>query len=931
MKLYLNNYISYQTCISFNHSDICVNLLHKHFTSDESPRSIHFLQNISQKKDFNQNTGMKCILSTSTCGYVYSLSSPQSLLCEFEYTGECLMSAVNSLFLYAITPVGLEVWSVLGGSNGCLLRFHPFIGLKSVSATNNHVVLISKISSNENVSIAAYYNQQTDKTVLISDMRSVEKVNRNASPSKDSSRSGRLFPIFNARKKREDSSSSLPPVEDFSYNIYMLNAVELSDIYEDMLEHAMMFQKSDKSTYMKLLKESHSLLQSKYFELLSKEKKLERSIDVDTITLLKTKIELQNYTTLLKRSFGLQGDAYVAMENTDLAAYAYANSDKPMADIFNKLSVREESLLLFLEHILFDKENHWSLDNLSEDLGNQILTIYKQRIPHTLSTVILANSFPYSKNHALALLEEINLEYVKAQQLTLSRFEEHSIEKNDIYPQQNEQVLSWFEIMPKDAMVLALLHLQTGNEEKAVAIFKSVESHILVEFIVLNPSLLLPNATVEKYSKLAIVFRKYFPWCLVESINRLTASNSCPLSNNQVLDLLKEDNSQIFDHVETPLTSLLMQQTYLSTCLISSDLSNESMLKEIGIKLMQVFVEELVHITSLLKETNINGLVNETKKKVLELHSPTMTSSTQSPIVISDSGERLQPQTQNLFSYMENLNELRQYCSFLHYSLIPFRENLDWLRKFVNYEFNRNQTELSILSESKDILSEKYSEILNFLDELSIYESTLLSITENDPLFLLVHILQNAQGLICYFSQFLSTNRTEIFSQFVEVIQIHEGKFIGFDNLKLLCMMGSKQFKQAIERLLILLGHGKQEDDALDVLFGFIESRCSTLNDWKDVLDLIFSHLRGHEQANHDASHSVSPMFLYSLLDRILKLLAHSCTPDDFLPLIPRNGSMNFFYRYIQMCFSHFSLLTSPFNHNTTYLTSSTNSPFEIL
>ncbi|KAG2382644.1 hypothetical protein C9374_005224 [Naegleria lovaniensis] len=927
--------VDHPAFVNHNYIDICINLLHKHFTLDESPRSIHFLQNISQKKDFNQNTGMKCIISTSTCGYVYSLSSPQSLLCEFQYTDECLMSAVNSLFLYAITPVGLEVWSVLGGSNGCLLRFHPFIGLKSVSATNNHVVLISKISSNENFSIAAYYNQQTDKTVLVSDIRNVEKMNRNASPSKDATRSGRLFPIFNARKKREDSSSStLPSVEEFSYNIYMLNAVELSDIYEDMLEHAMMFEKSDKPSYMKLLKESHSLLQSKYFELLTKEKKLERSTDVDAITLLKTKIELQNYTTLLKRSFGLQGDAYVSMENTDLAAYAYANSDKPMADIFTKLSVREESLLLFLEHILFDKENHWSLDSLSEDLGNQILTIYKQRIPHTLSTVILANSFPYSKTHALSLLEEINLEYVKAQQLTLSRFEEHSIEKNDAYPQQGDQVLSWFEIMPKDAMVLALLHLQTGNEEKAVAIFKSVESHVLVEFVVLNPSLLAPNTTSEQYSKLAFVFRKHFPWCLVESITRLTASNSCPLRSNQVMDLLKGENLQLSENVETPLTSLFMQQIYLSTCLISNDPSNDSTLKEIALLLMLVFVQELTQITSLLKETNIKDLVNATKQKVLELHSPS--SSAQSPI--NDVTCDHMPSTKRLFSYMDNFNELRQYCSFIHYSLIPFRENLGWLREFVNYEFNRNHTQLNILSDSKDILSEKYAEIINILDEISISENTLFSITENDPLFLLVHTLQNAQGLICYFVQFVSTNRMEIFSQFIEIIQDHEGKFIGFDNLKLLCMMGSKQFKQAIERLLIILGQEKHQDHSLDVLFGFIESHCSSLSDWKDVLDLIFSHLKEYEQEklstlvdSVDASHSTAPTFLYALLDRILKLLARSCTPDDFLPLIPKNGSMKFFYRYIHLCFSNFSILSSPFNNHNNTFSSSTNSPFEIL
>lgn len=93
-------------------------------------------------------------------GYVYDLSTPK-LLSQFEFTGECIASEVNTLFLFALTPAGMEVWSVLGSTGGCLLRFHPFIGLKSISVADNHVTLLSKFSSNENVSIAAYYNKRT--------------------------------------------------------------------------------------------------------------------------------------------------------------------------------------------------------------------------------------------------------------------------------------------------------------------------------------------------------------------------------------------------------------------------------------------------------------------------------------------------------------------------------------------------------------------------------------------------------------------------------------------------------------------------------------------------------------------------------------------------------------------------------------------------
>lgn len=139
----------------------CTNVLHKHFQPSETARSIHFIRNVSHLKQFHdESAGMKCIISSSNRGYVFDISSPQ-LLSEFEYSGECLRSEVNSLLLFAITPVGMEIWSVLGSNGGLMLRLHPFIGLKSVSATDRHVVLLSKFSSNENISLAAYYSKSS--------------------------------------------------------------------------------------------------------------------------------------------------------------------------------------------------------------------------------------------------------------------------------------------------------------------------------------------------------------------------------------------------------------------------------------------------------------------------------------------------------------------------------------------------------------------------------------------------------------------------------------------------------------------------------------------------------------------------------------------------------------------------------------------------
>lgn len=213
---------------------------------------------------------MRCIISTSTKGYVYDISNPQ-LLSEFDYCGECLMSAANSLFLFAVTPAGMEVWSVLGSTGGCLLRSHPFIGLKGISATNKHVVLLSKFKTGENVSLAAYYNKSSSNLgmfnywllhslAILSDIRNIDKIDKEKTK-------GSVMPLFSGARRNKNAPPEKTIID--SYNLYILNFVELCEIYEDILEKACDAETLEPEKHLKLIKESHSLLQSKYYELLS--------------------------------------------------------------------------------------------------------------------------------------------------------------------------------------------------------------------------------------------------------------------------------------------------------------------------------------------------------------------------------------------------------------------------------------------------------------------------------------------------------------------------------------------------------------------------------------------------------------------------------------------------------------------------------------
>jgi hypothetical protein len=205
----------------------------------------------------NDYAGMRLVITTSNRGNLYELS-PVNLLSEFEFTNRMEVSVVNDVCLFGVTAAGLEVWS-LGGS--CLLlRFHPFIGLKNISATKQHVVLLSKFRSDESVSIAAYYNQQTSETVILSDMRQVDKL------ASTSNKITSLLPIFSGRRRKSEKVENTE--EFFSYNVYILDSVQLCEIYEDMVDKSTDVETSDQEKHVKLLREAHNLLQCKYYSLL---------------------------------------------------------------------------------------------------------------------------------------------------------------------------------------------------------------------------------------------------------------------------------------------------------------------------------------------------------------------------------------------------------------------------------------------------------------------------------------------------------------------------------------------------------------------------------------------------------------------------------------------------------------------------------------
>jgi hypothetical protein len=925
--------------MNFVFRETCTNLLHKHFVQGENARSIHFIRNISQKKEFYaENSGMRCIVSTSTKGYVYDISNPQ-LLTEFDFTGECILSAVNSLFLFAITPAGMEVWSVLGSTRGCLLRFHPFIGLKSVCATNRKVVLLSKFSSKENVSIAAYYNQNTSETVILSDIRNIDKL------SSGGKNKGSLLPIFsNWRRNRRTASNETKQNEaveekiTYSYNIYVLDIVELCEVYEDMLEKAYDSESVDPDKYLKLLKESHSLLQSKYYDILSEEQKTQ-----NPVSSLQLKVELSNYTLLLKKSFGLLGDVYTKLNNSDQGAFCYANSDRPLFEVFRHLQSKPPSLLLYLESILFD-ETKVELAQHNEEIGNEILALFKKLAPHRLSTLVLESSlYCYSRPLAASLLEQIGGEILNLpnpetdfnkilNEKVLQEYESDDLENeeeedkmpdeafdlnNSIQPsdlnntmnddgnnneeEDDSELLTWWsDTRPKDAFALTLLLLETGETLKAVKMLSCVDANSIVEYCVAHPHLLFDNSSVTVFGS---AMRNYFPWCLVEVLVRLinypvnrsrsvtidetdaetsvldsTVFLTCGISLKSALTLLNNADDSLSNN-------RMLVERFLSAVLLTRDWSNSYnsvAYRELSAYLFNYYIEDLKEYSALLVKPETPSATKRTPRSV------------------------------------KSLSELNEWCTFFTYSFIDHRHQ--WLNEMSSIEM-------------QEFIEKESGTVTNIRETIKqLLESNTIQATYHNirlhcgSVYRLLYSLLNAQGLLCFiggdhrsdnrfsvietsrffnetteedefqvansktvprrqnFRQKLSTQYFTLYQDITDQMHNSTVPFVGQLSLELVGLTATGKLEQAFEILLKLKPQ---------LAFTFADHYCKQLHEWKYLTDRLLELLKQEQSEN-----------LVLTFDKSLWHLAKVFPPEDFLSLLPKDGNVEYFLPFINYCFS---------------------------
>lgn len=555
--------VDHPTILNSTYASSCHVLIHKRIDITEKPVAIHFIRNISSKAEFEKSDtqGMRCIISTSNRGYVYDMKSMR-LITQFEYGGECLLSATNSYFLFSLNPAGIEIWSVLGSAKGCMLSFRPFIGLKQVVATNQSVMLLSQFSNEENLSLAVFSEStDTTKPMIMSDMRHIDKLGEK----------GSLMPLFSASRIKNRNEKT----KEQNYNIYILDLLEICDLYEGLLETAESF-KLEPLKFLTIMQGAHSLLECKYHELMIQQKQLK-----DTVDLIRLHIEFNNYTLLLSKSFGFLADAYMGNGQFRKAVSCYARSDRNLRQVCEKYFSysSEPDLLVFLEYTLFNESKQYEcLKNHDEVLGTKILTAYHHYQPQALSKVILNSNLKYYN-------QDIAIQFILIQ--------------NGIKDLNDLNDFSTFR--PKDAFALGIMFLRNGQTKKAISAF-SIDYITLIDFCVMNSSFIVDSSTSIGKCKivdneiefstskpsLGEVLRMKYPWIFLQILLRLEEK----LSWKNGLDYIRISP----DKLENRLLSELYLIHYFQ--ITKSNYTKG----EIAITLYYILLEDLTSIDEFPKE-----------------------------------------------------------------------------------------------------------------------------------------------------------------------------------------------------------------------------------------------------------------------------------------------------------------------------------------
>lgn len=778
-------------------------------------------------------------------GKLYNICEP-SELATYSYTSPTLQCCANDEFLYAITNAEIDAFTLRTSMSEAEYDAIPpcLMGMKNFLGP-------CRVLSPGNFVVLLSKIKASETMALLERFRSPI--------ARTPMRPKRRLPMIGGidlNRMMDDENVDWNDGEETNWIMYSMHPYSVHMLYDDIIERSLStFSLSDSGSvtvdgadslgYYQLVLEGHFLLQAKIVSL-------KRRLRVEGATNEgrdKIVADIKSYASLLRHSSGILGDYFFRVtKEYHKAAQCYSDSDRKISSIVSMFLDLEESrgaLVEYLDRVLFDIR----MENYSDEttqLSDAILVYYAEYAPHRLSTVFIDSFIKrYTKTTALALLclaPSLMCFRPKERRAKISSLEKSGYSLTSL--SSGAQLVT-----PRDAMACVLAQLSLGMKDQSVRMLKRIDPSHIVDFCTSYPKFLRAETPEKAHSNpLILALRDAAPLALLEAVVRL-GDDSVHLS--------------VFDNITTPSTRKILRVFCLEHRLMPHE--------------RERIIESSVHMS--------DG--PHTCYKIEPL--PTIDGSLELAELYLDmaleggtcsSYDELRPS-----SGPNDNNDC--FVKWLEQHQKVFIENSpQWLNGLFSFVCNSTREEAV---RSNSVPSNEEVSSGDPVNISSGYDEDKNQSTKNPELN--IFYVRKLVGLLC---SGLIRDPTSLVERLhkAAVAASSEATAVGAKNRKMLdvvlALTGLLGTHERTFSELVFISPGT----ALD--FGM--SFCIEPADWKSVLDALLC-------CSNRKDGDICVDAVVDVYESVLEYTALLYEPDVFLGLLPSDGNMEFFKRYIELSF----------------------------
>lgn len=440
--------------------------------------------------------GMRCFASTRLQGRLYNVRE-RSVLAAYRYTYLTVQCCVTSTLLYAVRAApdaGLETFTLRSSMNTaeysapapCLLGTQPFLGPQCACVMGQHILLLTKLTDP---------SLPDPEPVSPFNPPHLRKPQQQPQPQQQA-QAAQAVTVSPARA-RGGGRRAAPVVSGVAWNLYLLHPTDAAQLNDEIVAYATttvatQTEELNESVYYLLILEAHFLVQDAI--VAARRRLAARAAAHDAARTLSARLELRRLHGLLRGSASRLGDYYFFHAHQyHKAAQCYSESNRTLVDVSRIFLAQEAgraALLEYYDRVLFDPD---MLPFMAEepDLSNEILRYYVEFAPHRLSTVIIDSCLAaYSQPLALVLLDLAQQVRSMTAESRRTNLQAVALTSDTAAPRTPGAPPADADVPPKDLFAKALLTLDLGENDTALAVLRSMRGAPIVDFCTAKPSLL---------------------------------------------------------------------------------------------------------------------------------------------------------------------------------------------------------------------------------------------------------------------------------------------------------------------------------------------------------------------------------------------------------------------------------------------------------